>query len=164
MSIFDGGEVTAGEWMPMRSSSIVLPGILLSSLLLMSCTGSGSGGSSSSSNSSTSSSGVVGNANIEVSQPMPNTVVTSPLTVTGRARGTWYFEASFPVRLLDHLGNEIAVTPAQAQGDWMTTDFVPFQATLTFMTTSTTGTLVLEKDNPSGEPQNDASILIPVKF
>lgn len=102
---------------------------------------------------------------ISISQPQPGDLVESPLTVTGEARGTWYFEASFPVRLLDGNGQEIAFTPAQAQGDWMTTDFVPFVATLTFTTPSTsTGMLVLEKDNPSGESQNDASVTIPVSF
>jgi ABC-type Fe3+-hydroxamate transport system substrate-binding protein len=94
----------------------------------------------------------------------PGDTVTSPLTVTGEASG-WYFEASFPVRLLDGNGNEIAVAPAQAQDDWMTTDFVPYSATLTFTTPATaTGTLVLEKDNPSGEPANAESVMIPVTF
>ncbi len=100
---------------------------------------------------------------IVVASLSPGDTVTSPLVVTGEAAG-WYFEASFPVRLLDSDGNEIAVTPAQAQGDWMTADFVPFQATLTFTTASQTGMLVLQKDNPSGEPQNDASLWIPVQF
>ena len=103
-------------------------------------------------------------ADIHVSEPDANTVVSSPLTVRGEARGTWYFEASFPVRLLDSSGNELAVAPAQAQDDWMTIDFVPFEVTLTYTTTSATGSLVLEKDNPSGEPQNAASIVIPVRF
>ena len=102
---------------------------------------------------------------IQVDAPAPNAQVTSPLTVTGRARGTWYFEASFPVKLLDGNGNELVIAPAQAQSDWMTTDFVPFSVTLTFATPPTpTGTLVLMKDNPSGEPQFDASVSIPVTF
>lgn len=101
---------------------------------------------------------------ISVSQPSANAVVTSPLLVTGEARGTWYFEASFPVKLLDDQGNEIAITPAQAQGEWMTEDFVPFEATLEFETDALVGTLVLEKDNPSGLPENAASISIPVQF
>lgn len=102
---------------------------------------------------------------VRVASPLPQGVVTSPLTVTGEARGTWYFEASFPVRLLDGDGNELAVVPAQAQGDWMTTEFVPFQVTLTFATPETaTGTLVLEKDNPSGLPENAAEVRIPVRF
>jgi hypothetical protein len=101
---------------------------------------------------------------ISLSSPAPDATVTSPLVVTGEARGSWYFEASFPVRLLDSNGNELAVAPAQAQGDWMTTDFVPFSVTLTFTTTDTSGTLVLEKDNPSGLPENADSISIPVQF
>jgi len=91
--------------------------------------------------------------------------VTSPLTITGRARGYWYFEASFPVKLLDGDGNQLAIQPAQAQGDWMTEDFVPYSVTLTFPTPSTpTGTLILMKDNPSGLPENDDYLSIPVIF
>jgi len=55
--------------------------------------------------------------------------------------------------------------PAQAQGDWMTENFVPFAATLDFTTpTTATGSLILEKDNPSGLPENDKQLTIPVKF
>ncbi len=135
---------------------------LLTLALLTACTTSTDGQSNSSADSSHVSSTQM---MIQVSAPHANTTVTSPLTVTGQARGTWYFEASFPVRLLDGNGNEIAITPAQAQGDWMTEDFVPFSATLTFTKPSTpTGTLVLEKDNPSGMPENAAEVRIPVEF
>ena len=130
-------------------------GFSLSSVLLIGCVALTPEGQSDSSPPS---------ADIHVSEPDANTVVSSPLTVRGEARGTWYFEASFPVRLLDSSGNELAVAPAQAQDDWMTIDFVPFEVTLTYTTTSATGSLVLEKDNPSGEPQNAASIVIPVRF
>jgi Immunoglobulin-like domain of bacterial spore germination len=102
---------------------------------------------------------------VVVLEPLPDTLIASPLTVTGQAVGSWYFEASFPVRLLDGNGEELAVQPAQAQGDWMTTSYVPFAVTLEFEKPSTdTGILVLEKDNPSGLPENDASIKIPVSF
>ena len=104
------------------------------------------------------------NENIHVLHPAANAIVKSPLMLQGEARGNWYFEASFPVRLLDAQGKEIAVTQARAQGDWMTTEFVPFTATLNFTTIAEQGMLVLEKDNPSGLPQNAASIVIPVKF
>ncbi|MHB8652054.1 MAG: Gmad2 immunoglobulin-like domain-containing protein [Minisyncoccota bacterium] len=90
---------------------------------------------------------------------------TSPLVVLGEARGTWYFEASFPVLLLDGNGVEIAHAPAQAQGDWMTEGIVPFKAVLTFkMPTTTDGTLVLKKDNPSGISKNDAEVRVPIVF
>lgn len=105
------------------------------------------------------------NQNIQVASPQPNGQISSPLTVTGQAKGGWYFEASFPVTLLDGNGNVLAQKPAQAQGDWMTTNFVPFTVTLTYNTPTTpNGTLVLEKDNPSGLPQNAESISIPVTF
>lgn len=102
---------------------------------------------------------------IEVSFPQANDTVTSPLTITGQARGNWYFEASFPIKLLDANGVTLGTTIGQATTDWMTTDFVPFTATLTYsLPTTATGTLILQKDNPSGEPANDASITIPVTF
>ncbi len=91
--------------------------------------------------------------------------IKSPVTITGQARGTWYFEASFPVKILDANGIELGVSPAQAQGDWMTEDFVPFSVTINFSNPSTpTGFLVFEKDNPSGLSEHDKSYKLPVVF
>jgi hypothetical protein len=102
---------------------------------------------------------------IQVSTPLPNQKVTSPLTIRGKAVGNWYFEASFPVKILDSNGNTIGVSHAEAQGDWMTEEFVPFEITLTFdKPTTETGILALMKDNPSGLPEHDNSISIPVSF
>jgi hypothetical protein len=102
---------------------------------------------------------------IRVTAPVANAEVDSPLTITGDARGTWYFEASFPVKLYDANGKLLASHYATAQGEWMTENFVPFTSTITFATpTTATGTLVLEKDNPSGLPEHDNSITIPVRF
>jgi len=98
--------------------------------------------------------------------PKPGATVASPLKLTGRARGNWYFEASFPVTLKGPGGVVLATVPAQAQGDWMTTDWVPFTATLVFVAPSpgSAGTLIFQKDNPSGEPQNDDSRSISIVF
>ena len=63
---------------------------------------------------------------IIVQSPMAFEKISSPLTVKGMARGTWFFEASFPVRLVDENGKELAVIPVQAKTEWMTTDFVEF--------------------------------------
>jgi hypothetical protein len=102
---------------------------------------------------------------IRLEAPQPNSLVRSPLTIRGQARGTWYFEASFPVRLLDANGKVLVAQPAQAQSDWMTEDFVPFISTLIFKTPSTTtGWLVLAKDNPSGLVEHDDELRIPVRF
>src|SRR4030042_5172553 len=82
-----------------------------------------------------------------------NDLITSPFELTGEAR-LWYFEASFPVKILDENGKEILAIPAQAQGDWMTDQFVPFKATLEFLVgKDQNGTLILMKDNPSGLPE-----------
>lgn len=105
---------------------------------------------------------------IRISTPRPNQTISSPLTITGEARGNWYFEASFPVFLVDWDGRIIAQGVAQAKSDWMTTDFVPFEAALTFTVDknaySNKGSLILKKDNPSGLPQNDDALEIPIVY
>jgi immunoglobulin-like protein involved in spore germination len=92
--------------------------------------------------------------------------IASPLVLTGEARGPWYFEASFPVEILDAQGKSIAQVPAQAQKEWMTESFVPFKATITFpaQPSGSKGTLILHKDNPSGLPEHDRSLIIPIVF
>ncbi|MFH1188916.1 MAG: Gmad2 immunoglobulin-like domain-containing protein [bacterium] len=97
--------------------------------------------------------------------PQQNALIGSPLIITGEAKGTWYFEASFPVELRDTDGNILANVPAQAQGEWMTETFVPFTAKLEFKEPKTaTGILILKKDNPSGLPEYDDEIRVPVVF
>lgn len=103
---------------------------------------------------------------IRVDYPLPNQVITSPLIIKGQARGAWFFEASFPVVLVDWDGKIIAQGIAQAKSNWMTTEFVPFEATLSYVADqnvySTKGALILRKDNPSGLPANDDALEIPV--
>jgi len=117
---------------------------------------------------------------IVVYNPKPLVVVTSPLTVRGEARGPWYFEASFPVVLVDWDGRIIAESYASAQDDpedgsadgasWMTEDFVPFEGTVEFEMPedigdfSKRGALIFRKDNPSGLPEYDDALEIPVLF
>ncbi|MDO8569247.1 MAG: M14 family zinc carboxypeptidase [bacterium] len=103
---------------------------------------------------------------IRLNNPRPNQVIQSPLTIKGEARGTWFFEASFPVVLTNWDGLIIAEGIATAKGNWMTTEFVPFEATLKFVVDknaySNRGFLILRKDNPSGLPEHDDSLEIPV--
>jgi type II secretory pathway pseudopilin PulG len=102
---------------------------------------------------------------IQVDSPKKDSQVTSPLTITGMVPGSWSFEADFPVQLKDGGGNVVAQATAKLQGDWMTEDLVPFEATLTFTSPGGgAGTLVLQKDNPSGMPEHDDSVSIPVNF
>ncbi len=103
---------------------------------------------------------------IRLDNPRPNQKISSPLTVTGEARGNWFFEAEFPVVLVNWDGLIIAQSNARAREDWMTEDFVPFEAELTFDKPETydNGALILQKANPSGLPENDDALEIPIAF
>jgi len=104
---------------------------------------------------------------IVVSEPDPGEHITSPLHIFGDARGTWFFEADAPVVLMDDDGNIIAEGFVTAQGDWMTTDFVPFEGELEFDVpddAGDSGTLILKNDNPSENRENDKSVEIPIRF
>ena len=97
--------------------------------------------------------------NITVDTPFPGAVTGKDFSVIGKARGTWFFEASFPVELLDRNGKILTTGVAHAESDWMTENFVPFRADI-HAPISYIGpaTLVLKKDNPSGLPEHDASV------
>ena len=106
---------------------------------------------------------------VTITKPIANSVLGTSTIVTGTALGSWYFEGSFGVELLDANGSQIAVSPAVAEGDWMTASAVPFSAKLAFSNPYKSGvpdkmkggTLVLRNDNPSGLPENDKFISIP---
>lgn len=111
----------------------------------------------------TSTKGVVITLEDWITQPR----ITSPLTISGAVPGNWSFEASFPVLITDEEGRVLTQSAAQLEGDWMTEEMVPFTVTLTFerpIGDSPRGFLVLQKDNPSGLPENDDSLSIPVTF
>lgn len=98
---------------------------------------------------------------VHLATPLPGEEVSSPLTVVGEARGVWYFEGSFAIRLFDLAGRELAVAVAQAQGPWMTEGFVPFTAELTFDAPSDTCLVMeLEKANPSDLRRLDDAVRV----
>lgn len=102
---------------------------------------------------------------IIVDYPRPGQLVESPLVIEGRARGRWFFEASAPVTLLDDNGEVLGESHIQATGDWMSEEFVDFSGEINFDPKGTgAGTLVLRNDNPSGMPENELRLEIPVIF
>ncbi len=102
---------------------------------------------------------------VKIFSPLANAAITSPLLIKGEARGFWFFEASFPVKLIDAQGKTLAQTVATAESDWMTEKLVPFSAELEFINEKEiAGYLVFQRDNPSGLPANDAEIKWPVKI
>lgn len=101
---------------------------------------------------------------IVVENPHPGGVVGKEFIVTGKARGNWFFEATFPIEIVSPTGSTIGGSFATAEGDWMTTEFVSFKSEIIDLPSAYIGpaTLIIRKDNPSGLPENDASVSIPI--
>ena len=106
------------------------------------------------------------NDHVRISTPLPDQNITSPLLIEGEARGTWFFEADFPVILTNWDGLIIAEHYAHAEGEWMTESFVPFTAILEFEKPNygERGTLILQKANPTGFPEFDDAVEISILF
>lgn len=109
---------------------------------------------------------------IRVESPQPLETIGQPLTIAGEARGYWFFEASFPIILTDWDGRIIAEHYATADDDWMTEDFVSFTATIEYESPYQAGdpdfmqrgTLILQKQNASGLPENADALEFPILF
>ena len=99
---------------------------------------------------------------VKISFPLSGASVPKTFTVKGEARGQWYFEASFPVQVKDKDNNTVGQGIAQAESEWMTTEFAPFSAPVVVTNYSGPATLVLLKDNPSGLPENEDAVSIPI--
>lgn len=98
--------------------------------------------------------------------PAAGAKVSSPVKLSGQARGPWYFEASFPIQVIAADGATVlGQGHASAKGEWMTSAFVPFSATVQFdRGEQISGFIRLQKDNPSGDPVRDEHVDIPVVF
>lgn len=101
----------------------------------------------------------------QITTPELGKPIKSPLTIRGKVARSFAFEGTFPIVLKDANGKELARASAHVVGSNNTSNAVPFLAMLTFaQPISRTGTLVLQKDNPSGLPQNDDSRIFNVVF
>ena len=102
---------------------------------------------------------------IQRNTPKEGAVIESPLQLSGKAKGYWFFEADAPVKLLDENEELIAETYIQATDDWMTKDWVNFEGNLQFeITSQESGFLVFERANPSGLEENENQYKFPVRF
>ena len=100
---------------------------------------------------------------VVVTYPKANESVPKKFTVTGKAPGNWFFEASAPVMVVTPDSDKVFQGHAETLGDWMTTELVDFKAEVSVNPAySGPATLVFLKDNPSGLPENDDSLEIPI--
>lgn len=104
------------------------------------------------------------NTQIVIDFPKDNQKITSPIKISGEAVGSWFFEGSFPIELVDLDKNIIAIGIATSTDDWMTEDFINFSSEIYFdkPTSTKNAILIFKKDNPSGNPEFDKSVFIPV--
>lgn len=105
---------------------------------------------------------------IQILLPPPFEKVSSPLHVAGEAKGSWFFEGDFPVKILNEEGDFLGEGYATAQGEWMTEEFVPFEGEIAFTIDEETehmqGAVIFYKDNPSGLYGFDDMYAVPVLF
>ncbi len=103
---------------------------------------------------------------VVITSPMPNEIVSETIIIEGKAKGTWFFEATMPVDLLTSDGSEIVQGFVEATSDWMTEEYVPFKGELKFVLPEGVekGILVFKTANAAGLPQFDDSFEVPVRF
>lgn len=99
---------------------------------------------------------------VVIDAPRSGGTVFKNFTVTGKAPGPWYFEASFPIEVRSASGTVVATGHGQALTDWMTTADVAFKADIVVQNYTGPATLVLMNDNPSGDPARQMSVSIPI--
>lgn len=99
---------------------------------------------------------------ISLDQPSSGAAVSSPISLSGTARGPWFFEANAPVAVLSDIGEVVGSSFITAEGEWMSESFVPFSGEVTVSSYTGPATLVLSKQNASGLPERAASLQIPI--
>jgi hypothetical protein len=86
----------------------------------------------------------------------PNQTISGIYKLKGEAQG-YMFEGSFPMVILTPTNEQVwqGTGEMNGQGNWMTTEPVPFHATIdTTKLQNGLYTLVLKQDDPSGENKN----------
>ncbi len=102
---------------------------------------------------------------VSIAAPVQEAFVQSPVVITGRAVGNWFFEGVFLAQITDAKGGVLGQGQMKAKTDWTVASLVDFSGTVTFnKSTTPTGFIVLRNDNPSGLPENAKVFTWPVQF
>ncbi len=93
----------------------------------------------------------------------PGDTLTGASVISGSVKNAYFFEANIIVKVTDISNNVLLTTHGSATTEWMTTAPVSFTANVNF-TGLPVGPayLVLENDNPSGDPALIKQIIIPI--
>lgn len=103
---------------------------------------------------------------ISITKPLNGETVESPLRVSGKARGYWFFEGDSPLVITDWDGRIIGESYITAKDNWMTEEFVLFTGTIEFekQAAGSRGYIIFQKDNASGLPEHDDAVELQILF
>lgn len=104
---------------------------------------------------------------IKIISPTPNQTVGRTFEARGAATGNWFFECSFPAKLVDENGKKYATAVAMAEGDCLTSDYVNFKVTFNLdqlLTSQKHLFIEFKNDNPSGDSFRDMTFKYPITF
>ncbi len=104
---------------------------------------------------------------IEVTDPKPYAVVSSPFKVEGKAKASWYGNNRLTIKLVDKDLNIIVEKSVFALTDMPKKDtFVPFVAAIDFKVPAglVRGQLLIEKVNIADIPGKNGPLVIPIRF
>lgn len=107
---------------------------------------------------------ISGNVNDLVSlSVLANQIVSGNMVLNGVVKGGYFFEANIVIKVIDMNNNVLLTTFGTATTDWMTANPVSFTTNVNFTGLPTgPAKLVIENDNPSGDPMYLKQIFIPI--
>lgn len=103
---------------------------------------------------------------IAIEKPAAQSILSSTkdVIVKGEASGVWFFEGQFDIALIDSNKHILSKGIALAQEEWMTTDAVSFEGTLSVPQVKRgSGFIVFTRENPSGDGFPN-EFLLPILF
>ncbi|MEI8130760.1 MAG: hypothetical protein WCG55_04640 [bacterium] len=93
----------------------------------------------------------------------PGATITDVATITGEIKGVYFFEGKAQGVLLDENKKILNSFSLDATSNWLTADAVSFTATVdTTSALAGPGYIRLKNDNPSGDPEKDKYIDVPI--
>ncbi len=102
---------------------------------------------------------------IEVTDPKPYSVITSPFKVEGKARGSWYGNNRLTIKLLDSNQKLLVEKSVFALSDTSSDVMVPFVAAVDFRGDNLDrGKLLIEKVSLVDIPGKNGPLTIPIRF
>jgi uncharacterized protein YxeA len=102
---------------------------------------------------------------VSLSQPKLGDQIESPVTVQGKAPGTWFFEAALPVEIETADGQILAEEIFITERDWMTEELLDFEISLDYDDSDANfGFIKVVKNDVSDIPRNKHFFYWPVRF